>query len=97
MNRTISKSAPIPWYKTLRSYYFREEWELFDLKLDASENINVAKKKEYLNILEDLKKKLWKWQVDTNDVWRCSPDAVLEDKGEFKNNPECLTLGHDEL
>lgn len=96
LNRTITKTS-IPWYKTLRSYYQRDEWELFDLKLDASEVMNVAKKKDYAKILKDLQEKLWNWQVKTNDPFRCSPHSVLEDKGEFKDNPQCLTLAHDEM
>lgn len=96
LNRTVSKTS-IPWYKTLKSYYQRPEWELFDLKLDGSESINVVGKKDYESILKDLKEKLWNWQVETNDPFRCSPHAVLEDKGEFKGNPQCMTLGHDEM
>ncbi|CRL04974.1 CLUMA_CG018206, isoform A [Clunio marinus] len=83
INRTISKMS-IPWYKNLKSYYKRDEWELFDLKLDGSESINIANKKDYADILKDLQQKLWKWQVETNDPWRCAPHAVLEDKGEYK-------------
>lgn len=96
LNRTISKTS-IPWYKTLSSYYRRDEWELFDLKLDPSEVMNVAKKKDFAKILGELKEALWKWQVETNDPWRCSPNAVLEDKGEFSGNAQCLTLAHDEM
>jgi N-sulfoglucosamine sulfohydrolase len=96
LNRTIAKMT-IPWYKTLRSYYQRSEWELYDMKLDANEAINVATKKDYASILKDLKEKLWKWQVETKDPFRCSPHGVLEDKGEYKDEPECLTLGHEEL
>lgn len=94
LNRTISK-MPIPWYKTLRTYYKRDEWELYDLKSDGVEMINVAKKKDYAKIFEDLKSKLWQWQVSTDDPWRCAPHSVLEDKGENKGNPQCLTLAHD--
>lgn len=96
LNRTISKMT-IPWYKTLKSYYERDEWELFDLKLDASEVVNVVHKKDYASVLKELQDKLWNWQVETNDPWRCSPSGVLEDKGEFKGDPQCLTLAHDEL
>lgn len=94
LNRTISKT-PIPWYKTLRSYYKRDEWELYDLKTDGAEMTNVAKKKDYAKIFDDLKNKLWQWQVETDDPWRCAPHAVLEDKGANKGNPQCLTLAHD--
>lgn len=96
LNRTITK-MPIPWYKTLRTYYQRDEWELFDLKLDGTESTNIVGKKDYAGVLKDLKEKLWAWQVETNDPFRCAPHSVLEDKGEFKGNPQCLTLAHDEM
>lgn len=96
LNRTIAKQ-PIPWYKTLKSYYQRPEWELFDLKLDASEIINVAGKKDYAPIMKDLQEKLFKWQEETNDPFRCMPHAVLEDKGEYAGNAQCLTLAHEDL
>lgn len=96
LNRTLTKT-PIPWYKTLRSYYQRDEWELYDLKLDGNEAINVFTKKDYAAVTKDLQEKLWNWQVETNDPFRCAPHAVLEDKGEYKGDPECLTLGHEEL
>lgn len=96
LNRTLTKTS-IPWYKTLRSYYQRDEWELYDLKLDASESLNVVSKKDYSKIFKDLQDKLWNWQVKTNDPFRCAPHAVLEDKGEYKGDPQCLTLAHDEM
>lgn len=96
LNRTITKT-PIPWYKTLKSYYKRDEWELFDLKLDGSEVTNVVTKKDYSKVFQELREKLFKWQEATNDPWRCAPDAVLEDKGEYNGNAQCLTLAHEEL
>jgi N-sulfoglucosamine sulfohydrolase len=41
LNRTQAKQ-PLNWYKTLKSYYYRDEWELYDLKHDAEEVKNVA-------------------------------------------------------
>ena len=35
------------WYKSLQEYYFRPEWELYDLKVDNEEKYNVAKKASY--------------------------------------------------
>lgn len=46
LNRTRSKQ-PLNWYKTLKSYYYRDEWELYDLKRDAEELNNVAFKPVY--------------------------------------------------
>lgn len=89
LNRTISKT-PIPWYKTLKSYYYRPEFEMFDLKTDSSESINVAYRKDFAKIRVELEEKLRNWQLETEDPWRCAPHAVLE-------GGKCLTLGHDEI
>ena len=94
LNRTLSHQ-PLPWFKTLGLYYNRAEWELFDLKKDPAELTNLANKKEFYDIRADLEKRLDKWLVDTNDPWRCAPHAVFQDKGEYKDNAQCLTLGHD--
>lgn len=96
LNRTISKTA-LPWYKSLKNYYYRPEFELFDLKTDSYERINLAYRKDFMKIRTELQEQLWKWQVATNDPWRCAPNGVLEDKGDFEGNPSCLTLGHDEM
>lgn len=92
LNRTIGKH-PLPWYKSLKTYYNRPEFELYDLKKDGAEMQNLAYKKDFAKLRKELEEKLWNWQVDTNDPWRCAPHAVLEDKGEYKGNPSCLTLG----
>lgn len=92
MNRSIAHEA-LPWYKTLDSYYNRDEWELYDLKRDAVELTNLAEKSSMKEIRANLEARLREWQTLTNDPWRCAPHAVLQDKGEYKNDPQCLTLG----
>ncbi|KAM8704852.1 hypothetical protein ACLKA7_009329 [Drosophila subpalustris] len=96
LNATINKQ-PLPWYRTLRQYYQRPEWELYDIKADALERINLVDKPKYSSILRQLQQKLYKWQVETEDPWRCAPHAVLQDQGVFKKDPVCLTLGHEAL
>ncbi|KAK5641207.1 hypothetical protein RI129_009754 [Pyrocoelia pectoralis] len=91
LNRTRSHH-PLNWYKTLQSYYIRPEWELYDLKLDAGEVNNLAGKKSYKKILQELQEKLANWQKVTNDPWLCAPHSVLENIGEFKNDPKCMGL-----
>lgn len=83
----------MPWYKTLGRYYNRDEWELFDLKADGDELTNIASKPAMKEIRADLEKRLDKWLTTTKDPWRCAPHGVLQDKGDFKDNPQCLTLG----
>ncbi|KAJ8916108.1 hypothetical protein NQ315_004475 [Exocentrus adspersus] len=91
LNRTKNNQNTF-WFKTLKEYYKRPEWELFDLKHDPEELNNIVKKNSSREIFEELKVKLLKWQNDTNDPWICSPHAVFENKGLFKLNPQCLDL-----
>ncbi|KAK7792784.1 hypothetical protein R5R35_004923 [Gryllus longicercus] len=95
LNRTQSKQ-PLFWYKTLQDYYYRSEWELYDLKYDPNESRNLAEKSSYKAVLTDLKQQLTQWQVKTLDPWICSPHGVLENQGLFKDHPSCLPL-HNEL
>lgn len=66
---------------------------MFDLKYDGSELNNIATKPSMKQIRDDLENRLNKWLEVTEDPWRCAPHAVLQDKGEFKDNPQCMTLG----
>ncbi|XP_050502787.1 N-sulphoglucosamine sulphohydrolase [Diabrotica virgifera virgifera] len=91
LNNTKSHKNPM-WYKTLQEYYKRPEWELYDLKYDSAEVNNIVKKNSSQSIFQDLKKRLNLWQQQTKDPWICSPHAVLEDVGSFRNNPQCLDL-----
>lgn len=84
---------PLPWYKSLDRYYKRDEWELYDLRADASELVNLASKPSMKEIRTNLEERLNKWLTLTEDPFRCSPHGVLQDKGEFKDNPQCMTLG----
>lgn len=91
LNKTKSHQN-LEWFKTLKQYYNRDEWELYDIKHDPEELNNIALKASSKNIFEDLKTRLFNWQKDTNDPWLCSPHGVFENKGIFKNNPQCLDL-----
>ncbi|XP_033108057.1 N-sulphoglucosamine sulphohydrolase-like [Anneissia japonica] len=91
LNRTRNHE-PTYWYKKLVDYYYRSEWELFDIKNDPEELTNLVSKPEYSTILESLKKKLVSWQHKTHDPWICAPQGVLEDKGMYKDNPQCFSM-----
>lgn len=90
--RTANKQD-LRWYKTLRQYYQRPEWELFDMKLDPAERKNLVGKPVAKEIFEKLKAKLSKWQEMTEDPFRCMPGGVLLDTGEYLNNATCFSLG----
>ena len=91
LNRTVERQ-PTHWYKTLADYYYREQWELFDLKQDPKEMKNLAGDSTYKDIMEELKAMLMIWQRDTNDPWICSPTGVLEDKGQYPHSGACPVL-----
>lgn len=89
--RTRSGS-PLPWNSTLQEYYFRKEWELFDRKADPHEFLNVAYKPLYQPVLASLQSQLTGWQNVTGDPWLCSPHAVLENSGHYKQDIQCMEL-----
>ena len=91
LNRT-KHGKPLHWTKTLKTYYYRESWELFDLDKDPQELINVVLKPEYANVLVTLREQLKTWQNTTADPWICAPTGVLENKGAFKDNPQCMSM-----
>lgn len=91
MNHTRNKENT-EWYKTLDQYYNRPEWELYDLKHDPEELNNLFGKKNLKPIITELQAKLFEWQNITYDPWICSPHSVLENKGVYKGNPQCLSL-----
>jgi len=91
LNRT-NTGEPLHWYKTLKSYYYRDQWELYDLSKDAQEIHNVAHNTQYTNILKQLQINLYTWQNVTNDPWICAPSSVLENVGPHKYNPLCMNM-----
>ena len=91
LNRTRQKEK-LPWYKTLKQYYYRSQWELYDLSWDPEELVNLADDASYSQTLALLKEKLVSWQNVTADPWICAPEGVLEYQGKYKGHPKCLPL-----
>lgn len=91
LNRTM-QGRPTNWFKSLKDYYYRSEWEFYDLLHDPRELNNVADVPSYQDILNDLKGKLNDWQRSTNDPWICGPDSVWESKGLYPPAGVCLPL-----
>lgn len=91
LNRT-KRGEELHWSKTLDGYYYRDEWELYDLERDPNELSNIAKNETYAPVLSQLQQLLFKWQQTTQDPWICAPHSVLEDSGSFKKDPKCLPL-----
>ena len=83
---------PLHWYKTLKEYYYRPQWELYDIRTDPREEVNLAGNESYALIFKSLKTQLNAWQNITADPWICAPHGVLEFQGKYKAHPRCLSL-----
>lgn len=46
LNRTVN-GLPLNWPKSLADYYFRDEWELYDLSADPVELVNLRRYRKY--------------------------------------------------
>jgi N-sulfoglucosamine sulfohydrolase len=55
--------------KPIGNYYFRPEFELFDLENDPYESKNLSENPEYAELLVTLKEKIKAFQHRTNDPW----------------------------
>ncbi|XP_024937694.1 N-sulphoglucosamine sulphohydrolase isoform X2 [Cephus cinctus] len=91
LNRTREKQ-PLPWHKSLKTYYERSEWELYDLKHDPEELKNLARKPSSKALFADLQQRLYEWQKETADPWLCAPSGVLEIIGKDKKSGQCMPL-----
>ena len=50
------------------NWYDNGEEELYNLKTDLLENVNLAHKTEYINLIKELKDKIYLWQQKTGDT-----------------------------
>ncbi|GFO31473.1 N-sulphoglucosamine sulphohydrolase-like [Plakobranchus ocellatus] len=91
LNRT-RLGLPLHWYKTLKEYYYRPQWELYDIRSDPREEVNLAGKQQFVEIFKSLRIQLNFWQNITADPWICAPGGVLEYQGKHKAHPVCLSL-----
>lgn len=91
LNRT-RKSVATHWFKTLKQYYYRDPWELYDLNKDPKELENLYNQSIYQPVFKDMRTLLTKWQNITHDPWICAPGGVLEDEGAYKGHPQCFSM-----
>lgn len=88
MNHTKS-GQPTKWFKTLEQYYYRDEYELYDLMNDPLELNNLARNESYSSVFQDMRNTLYKWRLATNDFWKCYPEGVryLDTCADLDNAP----------
>ncbi len=94
LNKSISH-LPTKWYKSIISYYYRPEYEFFDVVKDPEELDNLSDQPKLATVFAKLKRKLSKWRNLTDDPWICAPGAVLENTGIYRYAPQCLPLYND--
>ena len=79
---------PTKWVKTLEQYYYRPEWELYDLLHDPEEMVNLANKQVHKTTVEAMQNAICDWRHHTQDPWKCFPEGVI-------NGPKCLDLQNE--
>ncbi|XP_071479780.1 N-sulphoglucosamine sulphohydrolase-like [Diadema antillarum] len=75
LNNTES-GRPTNWFKTLNKYYYRDEWELYDLQNDPHEVVNLANDPAHQDVRQNLTSQLHSWLMETDDTWHCYPEGV---------------------
>ena len=74
----VYKKGPDAMYgkRTVKAYIHRPKFELFDLKEDPYETVNVADDPRYADVIDELKKKLERFQF-----YNFVPSHLSEDGG----------------
>ena len=94
LNRT-EEGKPTGWFRTLHQYYYRDQWELYNLKTDPKELKNLIRNPAFQDVFKELFDKLTAWQNLTSDPWICSPGSVLENRGRYPRSGVCLSMDND--
>ena len=98
LNRTES-GLPLPWITTLDKYYYRDEWQMFNLTSDPHEQNNLAYNPEYHTVFKSMQERLSQWLVETNDPWQCLPSEELQGRRcvPLYNEKAIYSLDHTDL
>ncbi|MCH9656456.1 MAG: sulfatase-like hydrolase/transferase [Planctomycetes bacterium] len=68
-NETLRLQEPLLGQRTVKKFLFRDEVELYDLKNDPDEVINLACQPEFQAVRKTLSEKLLKHLEQTDDLW----------------------------
>lgn len=68
-NETLRLQEPTLGQRTVHKFLFRDEIELYDLKQDPDEVINVACQPEYQDVRRALSEKLLNYLQESDDLW----------------------------
>lgn len=60
--------------RSITSFLRRPQFELYDMETDTNEIHNLAYGPEYQEILETLKQRLFRFQEETDDIWKVYQD-----------------------
>ena len=93
LHRT-AKQIETHWFKSLHRYYYRDQFELYNLTSDPLESRNLAYDEKYAEVFVMMNRWLDAWLNSTADPWRCSPGGVLQDAGKYRDHPTCMPLNN---
>ena len=87
LNNTYN-NVDTKWFKNISDYYFRSQYELYDLLNDPMELDNLYVNSEYQDIFNKLNNELNEWRNFTNDPWICDQrDYVCWQPYQLNNLP----------
>ena len=87
LNNTVNNHAT-KWFKTLTQYYWRDQYELYDIVNDPFELKNLVNDPNHAKTLAELKDKLHDWRDTTDDPWICWPQGV------YLGGEKCYSLNN---
>ena len=76
-----AEGEPTHWFKHLHDYYYRPEFELYNITSDPLETTNLVLDDRYADILTKLAGNLVMWQNVTHDPWICYPHGIRYNGG----------------
>ncbi|QDT97306.1 sulfatase-like hydrolase/transferase [Gimesia aquarii] len=68
-NETLRLEEPLLGQRTVKKFLYRDEVELYDLKNDPDEVINLAYQPEFQDVRKELSEKLLQHLQETDDLW----------------------------
>jgi len=85
----VGNTSSNGWFKDLHSYYYRSEWEFYDLDSDPQETKNLIDDPSQSPYISSMKEFLVSWQNYTNDPWLCMPGGE-----KVGTNGTCISLSN---
>ncbi|CAK0799534.1 unnamed protein product, partial [Prorocentrum cordatum] len=75
LQRNGSAGEPTGWVYDFHAYLHRPEWELFDLRTDPRQQVNLARRGGHERVMSELQDMLTTWRKRTGDPWLVCSEA----------------------